>query len=156
MAFQSRCRRRDANLLRGGDRRLFLGTVLGEYLVPTFTGNVIGGAALVAALNHAQVVLDSREAKPMVRLGNTRKSRRELKNSGRIKERAREGLTPPVSGYSYRNAWMGSNRAALKAGNSPANTPTAALKATATSMAPAVMTGALATGLMDSRICTNP
>ena len=30
--------------------------VLGHYLVPTFIGNVIGGVALVAAINHAQIV----------------------------------------------------------------------------------------------------
>ncbi len=30
--------------------------VLGRYLAPTFIGNVIGGVALVAAINHAQVV----------------------------------------------------------------------------------------------------
>jgi formate/nitrite transporter FocA (FNT family) len=32
------------------------GAVIGGYLVPTFLGNVVGGVALVAALNHAQVV----------------------------------------------------------------------------------------------------
>jgi formate/nitrite transporter FocA (FNT family) len=30
--------------------------VFGNYLFPTFIGNVIGGVALVAAINHAQVV----------------------------------------------------------------------------------------------------
>ncbi len=32
------------------------GAVFGRYLAPTFIGNVIGGVALVAAINHAQVV----------------------------------------------------------------------------------------------------
>lgn len=32
------------------------GAVIGGYLFPTFLGNVVGGVALVAALNHAQVV----------------------------------------------------------------------------------------------------
>jgi formate/nitrite transporter FocA (FNT family) len=31
-------------------------SVFGSYLVPTFIGNIIGGVALVAAINHAQVV----------------------------------------------------------------------------------------------------
>ena len=30
--------------------------VLGGYVVPTLIGNVVGGVALVAMLNHAQVV----------------------------------------------------------------------------------------------------
>ncbi|HXT11925.1 MAG TPA: formate/nitrite transporter family protein [Candidatus Angelobacter sp.] len=34
--------------------------VFGRYLAPTFIGNVIGGVALVAALNHAQVVSGSK------------------------------------------------------------------------------------------------
>jgi formate-nitrite transporter family protein len=34
--------------------------VLGSYLVPTFIGNVIGGVALVAFINHAQVVSGKR------------------------------------------------------------------------------------------------
>jgi formate/nitrite transporter FocA (FNT family) len=32
------------------------GEVCGNYLLPAFIGNVIGGVALVAAINHAQVV----------------------------------------------------------------------------------------------------
>jgi formate/nitrite transporter FocA (FNT family) len=32
------------------------GAVFGGYLLPTFLGNIIGGVALVAAINHAQVV----------------------------------------------------------------------------------------------------
>jgi formate/nitrite transporter FocA (FNT family) len=32
-------------------------TVIGSYLVPTLIGNIVGGVTLVAALNHAQVVL---------------------------------------------------------------------------------------------------
>lgn len=32
------------------------GSVFGTYLAPTFIGNIIGGVALVAAINHAQVV----------------------------------------------------------------------------------------------------
>ncbi|HSV16102.1 MAG TPA: hypothetical protein VLI90_17710, partial [Tepidisphaeraceae bacterium] len=31
-------------------------TYLGGYMLPTLIGNVIGGTALVSALNHAQVV----------------------------------------------------------------------------------------------------
>lgn len=31
-------------------------TVLGSYMLPTLIGNVFGGVALVAALNHAQVI----------------------------------------------------------------------------------------------------
>jgi formate/nitrite transporter FocA (FNT family) len=30
--------------------------VLGGYMLPTLAGNIVGGVALVAALNHAQVV----------------------------------------------------------------------------------------------------
>lgn len=37
------------------------GGVLGGYLAPTFIGNVIGGVALVAAINHAQVVSGAKE-----------------------------------------------------------------------------------------------
>jgi formate/nitrite transporter FocA (FNT family) len=37
------------------------GAVVGEYLIPTFVGNVIGGIALVAAINHAQVVSGSKQ-----------------------------------------------------------------------------------------------
>lgn len=37
------------------------GGVLGSYLAPTFIGNVIGGVALVAAINHAQVVSGAKE-----------------------------------------------------------------------------------------------
>ncbi|HTL17878.1 MAG TPA: formate/nitrite transporter family protein, partial [Patescibacteria group bacterium] len=40
------------------------GGVLIEYLLPTFIGNVIGGVALVAALNHAQVVSGAKTRKP--------------------------------------------------------------------------------------------
>jgi len=32
------------------------GEVCGNYLLPSFIGNVIGGVALVAAINHAQIV----------------------------------------------------------------------------------------------------
>jgi formate/nitrite transporter FocA (FNT family) len=32
------------------------GKVCGNYILPAFIGNVIGGVALVAAINHAQVV----------------------------------------------------------------------------------------------------
>ena len=31
------------------------GQVLGHHLLPTFLGNALGGVALVAAINHAQV-----------------------------------------------------------------------------------------------------
>jgi formate/nitrite transporter FocA (FNT family) len=31
-------------------------TIIGGFLLPTITGNIIGGVTLVAALNHAQVV----------------------------------------------------------------------------------------------------
>ena len=37
------------------------GQVIGGYLVPTLIGNIVGGVALVAALNHAQVVSGSGE-----------------------------------------------------------------------------------------------
>ncbi len=37
---------------RGGD----LGQVLGGFVLPTLLGNILGGTALVAALNHAQVI----------------------------------------------------------------------------------------------------
>ena len=37
------------------------GTVFGNYLAPTFVGNVIGGVALVAAINHAQVVSGAKQ-----------------------------------------------------------------------------------------------
>ena len=63
---------------------------------------------------------------------------------------------PHSSAYSYRNAWIGSSRAALKAGNKPAMTPTAALKATATIIAIGVITGALAEGVINSSTRTKP
>jgi formate/nitrite transporter FocA (FNT family) len=37
------------------------------YLIPTLIGNIIGGVALVSALNHAQVISgSSAESKPQV------------------------------------------------------------------------------------------
>jgi len=35
-----------------------LATALGSFFIPTLIGNIIGGVALVAALNYAQVTLD--------------------------------------------------------------------------------------------------
>lgn len=35
------------------------GSYLGEFMLPTLLGNIIGGVALVAALNHAQVAAGS-------------------------------------------------------------------------------------------------
>jgi len=35
----------------------------GSYIIPALIGNVIGGVALVAAINHAQVVSDGDTAK---------------------------------------------------------------------------------------------
>jgi len=37
------------------------GAVITRYLAPTFIGNIIGGVALVAAINHAQVVSGTKE-----------------------------------------------------------------------------------------------
>jgi formate/nitrite transporter FocA (FNT family) len=31
-------------------------SAVGGYMIPTLTGNVLGGVALVSALNHAQVI----------------------------------------------------------------------------------------------------
>lgn len=53
-----------SHVVAGAAQTFFLGfnggaawsEVFGKYLAPTFIGNVIGGVALVAALNHAQVV----------------------------------------------------------------------------------------------------
>lgn len=45
------------------------GAVVGAYLLPTFIGNVIGGVALVAAINHAQVVSGSGANKPVFQPG---------------------------------------------------------------------------------------
>ena len=56
--------------------------------------------------------------------------------------------------HSYRNAWIGSSRAALTAGNRPAMTPTQALKITATNMATGVMTGEFWAGETTARSFT--
>ena len=61
-----------------------------------------------------------------------------------------------ITHHSYLSAWIGCSRAALKAGKRPAKTPTAALKATAMTIAPGVMTGALAVGLICSSTRTKP
>lgn len=45
------------------DGSLGLATVIGSYLLPTLLGNVLGGVALVAALNFAQVSADEEEKK---------------------------------------------------------------------------------------------
>jgi formate/nitrite transporter FocA (FNT family) len=37
------------------------GAVFSHYLLPTFLGNVVGGVALVAAINHAQIVSGSKD-----------------------------------------------------------------------------------------------
>ena len=42
------------------------GAVVGNYLVPTLIGNVIGGVALVAAINHAQVVSGAKGEHPIL------------------------------------------------------------------------------------------
>ncbi|HZR16710.1 MAG TPA: formate/nitrite transporter family protein [Verrucomicrobiae bacterium] len=65
------------HLIAGGVQTFYIaltgeiswGAVFGNYFVPTFIGNVIGGVALVAAINHAQVVSGAKNKKPVFQPG---------------------------------------------------------------------------------------
>ena len=49
-------------LVMAGEKNWF--AYLGGYMIPTLVGNILGGVALVSALNHAQVVAGMSRGRP--------------------------------------------------------------------------------------------